>query len=127
MKRDLGPIKLELIHDTKTSFYRFFYRRNRLNDDVYEIVVGGVVMNKLNLQDKIFNTENEFVNYLDNITDNTTNVSVTDIATIKNELINFLETTNSCVEIILPLKEDNTYSENDIENIYNAAVETLGI
>jgi hypothetical protein len=42
-------------------------------------------------------------------------------------LINFLETTNSCVEIILPLKEDNTYSENDIENIYNAAVETLGI
>lgn len=127
MKRDLGPIKLELIHDTKTSFYRFFYRRNRLNDDVYEIVVGGVVMNKLNLQDKIFNTENEFVNYLDNITDNTTNVSVTDIATIKNELINFLETTNSCVEIILPLKEDNTYSENDIENIYNVAVETLGI
>lgn len=127
MKRDLGPIKLELIHDTKTSFYRFFYRRNRLNDDVYEIVIGNVVMNKLNLQDKIFNTENELPNYLDNIINSTANVSFTDVNAVIEGIQNFLQTTDSCVEIILPVKEGKSYSQDDINKIYNTAVSALGI
>ena len=127
MKKELGILNLELIHNTETSCYRFFYRRNSANDNLFSIVLDNVSMNRLNLNDKIFNTENELPNFLDNIINSTANVSFTDVNAVIEGIQNFLQTTDSCVEIILPVKEGKSYSQDDINKIYNTAVSALGI
>lgn len=125
---ELGPIQLELVNDDIASFYRFFYRKNYNNNETYTIRLDNIEMNLLNLHTKTFSTINGLTNYLSTITNNTTNVSQSNITYVCNEIDKFKNDDNfSCVEIILPMKDGNDYTQNDIDEIYNAAVKTLGL
>ena len=130
MENKLGPLKLELVHDEMASFYRFFYRRNSDNNDIFSIRLDSVEMNRLNLHTKTFTTVNGLSDYLGNISNNTTNVSPSNIAFVRSKIHSFLNDVNnekSCLEIILPVKEGNDYTQNDINEIYNVAIRALGL
>ena len=130
MKKKLGPLQLELVKDEVASFYRFFYRRNNNNNDVFSIRVDDVKMNRLNLHTKTFTTTKDIFEYLDKISNDTTNISSSNVKFVQNKIHTFLEDENitqSCFEIILPIKEGNDYTQNDINKIYNVAVQALGI
>ena len=130
MENKSGPLKLELVHDEIASFYRFFYRRNSNNNDIFSIKLDSVEMNRLNLHTKVFTTVNGLTGYLSNISNNTTNVSPSNISFVRNKIHSFLNdenNTQSCLEIILPVKEGNDYTQNDINEIYNVAVRALGL
>ena len=127
MKMNKGPISIDVVNEDGVSFYRFFYRRNHDNNDVYSILLDNINMKKLNLQDHVFDRSKGLENYLANIADDKVNVSSTDIAHVNNEIEEFFNTDNSAVEIILPIKDNNVYSQDDIDKIYNAAAQALGI
>ena len=85
-------------------------------------------MRRLNLHTKTFTTKDGLEDYLDNISNNTTNVSLSNISFVRNKIHSFLNdknNTQSCIEIILPVKEGNDYTQNDINEIYNVAVRAL--
>ena len=127
MKKELGPIRVELVDNDTTSFYRFFYRKDNLNNEIHRVELDNVVMNKLNLHTRIFTTDTGLKNYLDEINNNTINVSAGDLLAVTNGVRKFLDEDKSCLEIILPVIEGNNYSQGDINEIYNAATSALGI
>ena len=130
MENKSGPFKLEFIHDEIASFYRFFYRLNSDNNDVFSIRLDNIEMKRLNLHTKTFTTVDGLEGYLNNISNNTTNVSPSNISFVRNKIHSFLNdenNTQSCIEIILPVKEGNDYTQNDINEIYNVAVRALGL
>lgn len=127
MKRDLGPLKLELINNDVASFYRFFYRKNSDNNDIYSIRLENIVMKTVDLHTRIFTATDGLQNYLDTITNSTTNVSASDISFVKNNIRKFNASEKSCLEIIMPIMDGKNYSQNDINEIYNIATLTLGI
>ena len=130
MENKSGPLKLELVNDEIASFYRFFYRRNSNNNDIFSIKLDNVEVKRLNLHTKTFTTKEGLKDYLGNISNNTTNVSLSNISFVRNKIHSFLNdenNTQSCLEIILPVKEGNDYTQNDINEIYNVAVRALGL
>ena len=130
MENKSGPFKLEFINDEIASFYRFFYRLNSDNNDVFSIRLDNVEMKRLNLHTKTFTTKEGLKDYLGNISNNTTNVLPSNISFVRNKIHSFLNdknNTQSCIEIILPVKEGNDYTQNDINEIYNVAVRALGL
>ena len=122
-----GPLDVSLANGSTFDFYRFFYRRNNDNDNVYSITLDNVVMRRLDLDKMIFRNYETLSNYLNSITDNVSNLTEGDIASLKtNILTNFVRNNEySALEVILPVKEDNNYSQIDIDNIYNAIFNVL--
>ncbi len=129
MERQLGPLKLDLLVNSDTSsYYRFFYRRNDNGDNIYTIRLDDVIMNRVNLHERVFNELYSVKNYLNTIAANTQNVSESNLNTMRSQLNIFLSSPDySCVEIILPVIEGNDYSQEDINQIYKTATQALGI
>ena len=132
MNNKLGPIELKLINSDSARFYRFFYRRWESSEekDIYTIKMN-IRVKYVNLNEKKFkyhytnNTELE--EFLKNIVPNETNITDSNLLMLKNELRIFKNSDYSAVEIILPTVDKNEYNQNDITNIYNIAIEILGI
>jgi len=121
-----GPLSVSLVKDTSFDFYRFFYRRNN-NDVVYSITLDNIVMRRLDLDKMIFRNYETLSNYLNNISDNVSNISNANIAELKTNIItNFLRNAEyGALEVILPVKDENKYSQMDVDNIYNAIFNAL--
>lgn len=132
MNNKLGPIELKLINSDSARFYRFFYRRWEPSDekDIYTIKIN-IKVKHVNLNEQKFkyhytnNTELE--EFLKNIVPNETNITDSNLLMLKNELRIFKNSDYNAVEIILPTVDKNEYNQNDITNIYNIAIEILGL
>lgn len=120
-----GPLKVELVNDDAFDFYRFFYRRNNNNDNVYSLSTDFIVMKHLDINEKRFRNYSSLYNCLENVISNNVNVTNDDILLIKNSIIENFTDDYSCLEIILPIKNNNRYSQEDIDNIYNTILNTL--
>lgn len=120
-----GPLKVELVNDDAFDFYRFFHRRNNNNDNVYSLSTDFIVMKHLDINEKRFRNYSSLYNCLENVISNNVNVTNDDILLIKNSIIENFTDDYSCLEIILPIKNNNRYSQEDIDNVYNTILDTL--
>lgn len=124
-----GPLSVSLINSDSFNFYRFFYKRNNDNDlysDTYTITLSNIVMKRLNLNDKQFRNYNSIVNFLSNISLSNSSVTDSDVSSLRNNIRdNFTNSNYLCLEVILPVIENNKYVQTDIDTIYNTIMESI--
>ena len=124
-----GPLSVSLINSDSFNFYRFFYKRNNNNDlysDTYTITLSNIVMKRLNLNDKQFRNYNSIVNFLSNISLSNSSVTDSDVSSLRNNIRdNFTNSNYLCLEVILPVIENNKYVQTDIDTIYNTIMESI--
>lgn len=128
----IGPLSAKLINSDTFNFYRFFYRRGNTdtvtyNGETYSINMDNIVMKQINLHDNDFYSYHQLHDYLISIDTNVdTNITQENISNLSFDITNnFVNGQYSCLEVILPIKENNQYSDNDIERIYNTILDAI--
>lgn len=117
-------LQLNRINKNAIEYYRFLYRRNKLNNKIYTVSYS-IHMNRINISDRVFsstsiNNTDSFASFINTIHDSGTNVNEDDIKYIKDEVKKFFKSYESYLEIILPVESGVVYKQDDIDAIYDA-------
>lgn len=120
-----GPLQLSEINENGViNFYKFSYRKNYHNKKVYKVNYA-ITMNKLDINDYVFDVYNEIIDYANAVNTNENNIVTNDITKIKEEFGKFLTSGYSAFELILPRTVGTNYNQSDIDSIYYAITEMI--